>query len=505
MSSSRRQFLKMLAAGAGATALIPPTLVRADSDRPHARAARVLILNLPGGIRSSAAFGASTDVDLNPWGLIPGSHPFPLGRMLDDHLPINIAPGGQPETAPTNDAYRLGPDWNNEIAPRFRDLTHAFSIIGSWNENRGDHALALTEESTGGRGLARPGMLTRINLGLAAELEARGAKLDIPGFHIAPNAAFGQAPGATVTRAPVPLSGPHELPSGSNLDHRLEERLGGPPRPRSGPLDLLGARGLGGRDAQLAATVDAMRIQTRALGERLAEPWLHTGRHDEEALESSFGTVLLPSGPRPLTNAMLHELLALGIRPDAADPWSLQRDATNVALALRLLQFGAPAVVAEIGGWDYHSGELQGGPATYRMFGQLWASLYWLLSLLPEPGQSDPTVRMIDRTLVIAFSDFGRDPGPIKGFNGGDGTDHGVHAATWYLGHPIMGAGVLPGRWFGSVQTNGSRAYDARASDRRITHHDVMATILEAIGLPGRDEGFGFPNARPALDLWGNT
>ncbi len=493
MNATRRHFLRMLAASAGVSALVPAHLGRADDDRPHARAGRVLILNLPGAIRSSAAFGASSDRDLNPWGLLPGPHPFPVGRLLDDHLPVAIAPSGQPEPAPPDDAYRLGPDWGHAVAPRLRDLTHAFSILGSWSETRGDHAVAMTEESTGGRGLARPGLLTRINLGLGEELASRGRSLDVPAFHVAPGA------------APIPLHGPHELPSGADLDPRLASRLGGPDRPRFGPLDDAGARGLGGRDAAFAVTVDAMRTQTRVLGQRLAEPWLHTGRHDDAARGASFGTALLPTGARPLTNAMILELLELGVRPDAPDPWSLQRDAVNVALALRLLQFGAPAVVAEVGGWDFHSGERQQGPATYRMFGHLWASLHWLLSLLPEPGQPDPSVRMIDRTLVVAFSDFGRDPGPIRGFNGGDGSDHGAHAATWYLAHPIMGAGVTPGRWFGRVSTSGARAYDARQSDRRYTPHDLMATVLEALGLPGRDEAVGFPGARPAVEIWGGS
>src|SRR5690349_2869077 len=60
---------------------------------PTARARRVLILNLVGGIRSSAAFHASTSTPYNPYGmLVPtdGTPPFGLGRLLDD------TPPGQP-------------------------------------------------------------------------------------------------------------------------------------------------------------------------------------------------------------------------------------------------------------------------------------------------------------------------------------------------------------------------------------------------------------------------
>lgn len=54
---------------------------------PQARARRLLVLNLSGGVRASAAFHASAQIPQNPYGLIGVSAPFSLGRLLDDSPP----------------------------------------------------------------------------------------------------------------------------------------------------------------------------------------------------------------------------------------------------------------------------------------------------------------------------------------------------------------------------------------------------------------------------------
>jgi uncharacterized protein (DUF1501 family) len=107
---------------------------------------------------------------------------------------------------------------------------------------------------------------------------------------------------------------------------------------------------------------------------------------------------------------------------------------------------------------------------------------------------------MLDRTLVITNSEFGRDPGQTStGFNGGGGSDHGSHPATFYLGHAVMGAGVVGGRVLGGVDTN---TYDARKSRDRHSPSDLLATILHALGIDADDERWGFPDAKPITGLW---
>src|SRR5258706_15224376 len=91
----------------------------------NARAKRLLVLNLTGGVRSSAAFLASEQRPLNPWGTIRGTGaPFALGKLLDDHLAN--------ERAPEDDAYTLSAEWGNARLPRLRELPRAFSVMGTW-------------------------------------------------------------------------------------------------------------------------------------------------------------------------------------------------------------------------------------------------------------------------------------------------------------------------------------------------------------------------------------
>src|SRR5262245_20510646 len=86
---NRRAILRGGAAALGLTFL--PVLGRRviAAPGPGARAHRLLILNLTGGVRSSAAFHASPQVPYNPYGLmaVNGAPPFALGRLLDDTPP----------------------------------------------------------------------------------------------------------------------------------------------------------------------------------------------------------------------------------------------------------------------------------------------------------------------------------------------------------------------------------------------------------------------------------
>src|SRR5688572_21174340 len=106
---TRRGFLgATLAAGAGAAAVtfLPSSLQPAlAATRPEASARRLLIINCSGAMRSSAAFyAAPSSIGHNPWGVIEGTGtPFPLGKLLDDHLTL-ASPGGSAEAPPGDDA-----------------------------------------------------------------------------------------------------------------------------------------------------------------------------------------------------------------------------------------------------------------------------------------------------------------------------------------------------------------------------------------------------------------
>jgi uncharacterized protein (DUF1501 family) len=250
--------------------------------------------------------------------------------------------------------------------------------------------------------------------------------------------------------------------------------------------------GRGGRGRVIAETHAAHKRAARTIGARLAQPDLAVGSEADDA--ATLGTVRLASGEVPLTNLMLREAM-LACAGTATDAYGtpLSTIATDAALAVRLLQLGSPAVVLEVADFDFHSAERTQGPAVYGFLGRLWAALGFILSRIPDPAGGT----LLDHTVVTAFSDFGRD-GADGGWNGGDGTDHGLDASTFYLAHPIMGAGIKPNQLIGGVST---ASYDARAT--AIAPQRLLSTLLFSLGLDPADPEWGFPEAgSPLGELW---
>ena len=511
---SRRSLLRAGAIGAGVLALpLWPRRVRADL-RPDRRARRLLVINLLGGVRSSACFHASPgSEDHNPWGVIQGTGTeFALGKLLDDFLD-RATPTGRPESPLPDEAYRLLPTggWRGARVPRLRELAPRMSVVGTWNADRGDHIRSQQEETTGAPGFGEPGLLTRVALGLERALPP--AAREIPGFHVSAFTAFGQAPGDLAPSAPVRLQGPAGLPSELQLPPEALALVGRDFAPDDATRDRLDQRrlaGVRGHGKTLAETYAGHRKALRLVGARLSAPWVNVGNADPSFRMAEQGAVTLPGGERvPLTNEMLRELMLRALGPDPDDP-GLSRPLTdptqhphyasaeNAALAVRLLQLGSPAAALEIQSFDFHSAERRDGPTLYRFLGRLLASLHFLLSQLEDPAV--PGTSMLEHTLVVTTSDFGRDPGRIRGFNAGEGSDHGASPACYFLGHLVFGAGVVAGRLLGRASTD---TYDARSEPLRQHPRQLLATLLWSLGLPHRDELFGFPDvSEPIRGLW---
>jgi uncharacterized protein (DUF1501 family) len=220
------------------------------------------------------------------------------------------------------------------------------------------------------------------------------------------------------------------------------------------------------------------------LSTRLTSPVVH---YDQKfAPDVALGELHTEDGSVPLSNEILAQILG-----DAGDV------AHNLVLAFRLLQLGSPAVSVTLPGFDLHSGERERAPAIYGVLARAWAGLHFLLRHVGDPHVAGAT--LFDRTLVVTNSEFGRDPGGSSGFNGGDGSDHGAHAATFYLGHAVMGAGVRGGRLHGPVDTD---TFDARRSRERYAPSDLLATLMYALGVEARRDRWGFAGARPITALW---
>jgi hypothetical protein len=471
MNSNRRTMLMGLA-GALGLAFLPRVKRARAAPGPSARVDRVLILNLTGGIRSSAAFHASTQTPLNPYGLmsgVPGGVPFALGAILDDN---------------GDDAsYTLGSAWQNARVARLREMATQMSVLGTYSTSRGDHLRARIEEPTGNPSGGAPGILTRIAAGLAeSNLETQ------PGFHISPSALFGNASGSITKHVPVSLASFTSVPSAANT---LPQWISGTGHDFAPPmidrLDQAAIETRAGIGKLTTETLSFHRRAARNIGARLAQDDFAFAGTSQDA--ATFGQVRMPDDAlAPLSNGMLKELFGRGVPPQ------YDTFAVNLALAVRLLQIGSPAVTLETPNFDFHSGERLGGPPLYGYLGRAWAALHWLLSRIPSGSGS-----LLDRTLVVTMSDFGRDRALATGWNAGDGSDHGADFACFYLAHAVMGGGITPNQLVGAIDTN---SYNGSGGSH-YTPQQLLVTLLDAIGLDPANEEWGLPTGGSSImELW---
>ncbi len=494
-----RRGLLGAAATAGGLAFLPsifmPRTARADL-RPGAPATRVLILNMSGGIRSSAAFHASTRKKYNPYGLITevSGTELQLGRYLDDYCPAI----GETAPAPAS-TYALPGAWNGLALPRLRDLASAFSVIATWSPERGDHIVARTKEPTGSSAGDEPGILTRIGAGL---YDALKKEADFPTFHLVPAANFGKT-GAFGRFAPVTLNGPGSLPGGEDyaLNRGEIEQLTGHDWAKDdadrGTLDeaVIARRAKSGRE--LAQQLALHRRAARDIGATLAQPFVNVASID--AQNAVLGKVDVNGQQTDLTNRMLRDLflttLAGAGTPTEHMAYPFAMDA---AIAVRLLQLKSRAVCLEMGSWDYHSGEIDGRPL-FAFLGRLWAALAWLLKRIPDPEVQGKS--LFDTTLVLTMSDFGRDAGSEQtGYNGGGGSDHGADPSCYTLAHAVMGAGVKGGKLRSKVST---QTYRGDQADVTYSPRQLLAMTLWSLGLDHRNGAWGFEDVSdPIQAAW---
>lgn len=142
-------------------------------------------------------------------------------------------------------------------------------------------------------------------------------------------------------------------------------------------------------------------------------------------------------------------------------------------LARRLIEAGVRFVTVAYGGWDHHAGIEN---AMRRQAPQLDQALAGLISDLDDRG-------MLDSTLVMVTSEFGRTPK----INATAGRDHypRVYSAL------LAGGGFRRGLVYGS---SNSTASEPEEDPVRI--EDVLATVYHQIGI-NSDKELMAPGARP--------
>jgi hypothetical protein len=401
-------------------------------------------------MRTTTAFHASPLRSLNPFGVLASAGALRLGNVLraDESMISYAAPSwGAGTTVPAID----------EAARRFAVIA-ATDHRPDGGSRPGDHRDDGSRMGTGYYGrYDTPGLLTFMNRFL-------GTQGDAPVVTIG-GSDFEAAPPAWVVDRPIGLyfAGlPGAPPTGGSAT------VGRPLE------DALDSRTLNHRKNLSREAIQALittKGTLRRFGPLLAD---HRLRFDSDQF--------LDEELRGVTNRMLLE--AVGNPAEMDLP--LDGEARNVALALRLLQFGAPGVCVSMGGFDTHDHEDERAPPLFTRFGRFLAGIHFALSHIPDPMGG----MMIDSTLVVTTSEFGRNGVEPDGFNAGLGSDHGGDPGWRYQAHVVFGAGVVPKRLHDTDDSN--RPLDRPASTQRL-----LATIAAATGIDQSEIDRRWPTGTP--------
>lgn len=139
--------------------------------------------------------------------------------------------------------------------------------------------------------------------------------------------------------------------------------------------------------------------------------------------------------------------------------------ARNLAAAKRGTRF----IQTTLGGWDHHAEIYSRDAGLYVQAAQLDDALGALLTDLAA-------MNILDETLVVISSEFGRTVGPL---NGQSGRDH-------YLRNSIVfaGGGTRGGRVIGRTDAQGAAVVEyGWSANRDVRPEDVTATIYSALGI----------------------
>ncbi|MFN0084888.1 MAG: DUF1501 domain-containing protein [Blastocatellia bacterium] len=151
-------------------------------------------------------------------------------------------------------------------------------------------------------------------------------------------------------------------------------------------------------------------------------------------------------------------------------------------LARNLFQANAGTrfIMASHGGWDHHGNIYKEGsrnhPVLIRELDAAFTSFIRDLDSIPSAHSPDRT--LLDDTLVIAMSEFGRTPGPITETRKGREHYMQVHCGMF------AGGGVRRGAVMGKTDDSGGKITAFGWSENRpIYMEDVVCTIYSALGI----------------------
>ncbi|HEX7833459.1 MAG TPA: DUF1501 domain-containing protein, partial [Thermoanaerobaculia bacterium] len=146
-------------------------------------------------------------------------------------------------------------------------------------------------------------------------------------------------------------------------------------------------------------------------------------------------------------------------------------DSLVVARNLIASNKGTRFVQVTLGGWDHHSDiyDKEAAQSIYAQSAELDAALAGLLADLES-------MKLLDSTLIVLASEFGRTVGAL---NGQGGRDH-------YLRNSVVfaGGGTKGGRAIGKTDATGANVVEfGWAPNRDVRPEDVTCTIYSALGI----------------------
>ena len=438
-SLSRRQLLQLAGLGAVAPSLLLGRRARANAATGQVK--HVLVLNLRGGFRSHCTFNAVGTQQHNPFGA-QQSAPGTQWRL-------GAACGAK------SYASSLGP------IPAFADVTDQACVLACVDHNPGgaaeiDHVAGQRRVGTGFPD-GENGVLSIV--GAHHPLYANGFSADVlPPVEIGPSD-FGVGVGDYGERRPLSLFGAQfstGTAGGTTAGWHTEMRK---------TLD----------EAFLAKRSRAYQKRLKAFRLAKENAALFSGMLQDPRLDVVNSPEASDAG---VTNAQLIEVLGNHDLTEIGDPQSRLSWGADIALALRCFSLGAPMVTVARDVYDMHDIEADAyAPRSEDLVRQL-AGLHFLLTRMPHP---DGDGTYWDKTLVVTTSEFSRNnTQELTGFNTGNGSDHvGSDDAPTRNQALVMMGGVVAA----AGQMIGSTDDDIKATGEVIASRDVLATVLDVLGL----------------------
>ncbi|MFT5042782.1 MAG: hypothetical protein ACI8TX_003775 [Hyphomicrobiaceae bacterium] len=336
--------------------------------------------------------------------------------------------------------------WISDLLPGLATCVDDMSFIYSMRSETALHGPGNFLMNTGQTMPGFPSMGSWVTYGLGSEAE------NLPAFVVLPDVR-GLPPGGTINWGAGFLPAEHQATTldMSNPDQAIADLF--PPEKFPGADASAGEAGLEflrklnlehresrGGNSQLDARIKAYEMVARL---QLAAPEVTDLRGESEATRKLYDIEHAATGPFGRQCLLARRLVERGVR-------------------FVQIYCGAENTTAEKirPNWDSHEDIV-------RDHGYWGAVLDRGASALLKDLKSRG---MLDETLVICTTEFGRQPGA----QGGKGRDHNAGAFTAWM----AGGGVRPGVGFGSTDELGFKAAD------KITHsYELHATALHLLGL----------------------